>query len=106
MEPSTNNPYSFAVYALSRGKGIPERTRNIFNGIVGTLEQAKKDGKAMNIGQSRIGIEGETRLCVEFNDSQFGMTMAAQIQNSIQNVDLLSLKIEQCSTRTSTTLNE
>ena len=96
MESSAKRSYSFALYALSRGKGVPAATRNAFNRIRGKLEQAEKKGNVMHIQQSRIGIEGESRLCVEFNDAHAENVMLSEIRESIKNIELLNLKSEPC----------
>ena len=96
MKSPAKRPYSFALYALSRGKGVPDTTRNALNRIRNKLEQAENKGGIMHIHQSRIGIEGEFRLCVEFNDAQSRTAMLTKIRELIKNVELLNLKIEAC----------
>ncbi len=96
--PKGEQPTSCALYALSRGgsEGVPQDTRNALQKVRETLEEAKQRGDVVNIIQTRIGLEGEVRLCAEFRDAETGEQMLAQIRPMIEDVQLLNLKIEPC----------
>src|SRR4029450_11259547 len=59
---------SFAVYALSRGQGVPAPTRSAWQTVWTMLEDARREGKVARLQQTRLGLEGEVRLCAEFGD--------------------------------------
>ena len=64
----TSKP-EFALYALSRGKGVPAPTRAALEKAHVLLEDARQRGAVLALKQTRIGLEGETRLCVEAKDA-------------------------------------
>lgn len=88
---------SFSVYALSRGKGVPEPTREILNQIENLLAKANGKGVSIEISKSRIGIEGETRLCASFSNSEAADDLLTQVQQLIKGVDLINIVVEPCS---------
>jgi len=96
---SNSKDMSFAVYALSRGKGVPERTRVVLQDARALLEAARKTGKAVRVTQERIGIEGEQRLCAEFKDAAAADEMLARIQQLATGVELLNIVREPCKKR-------
>src|SRR2546421_10404028 len=62
--PSSNAPRSvksFAVYALSRGSGVPPTAREALRKVQALVEKDQKRGIGVTIETTRIGIEGETR---------------------------------------------
>jgi hypothetical protein len=87
---------SFALYALSRGKGVPERTRAVFQKARQMLEEAKQQGKVVQLVQTRIGLEGETRLCAEFADPNTARDMFEKIRQLAKDVELLNVIKESC----------
>ncbi len=93
-EPATP---SFALYVLSRGKGVPEPARNVLRDARAMLEEAKQEGKVVGLKQTRIGLEGETRLCAEFTDSDAAREMRERIARLMQGVELVNLVVEPCS---------
>ena len=87
---------SFALYALSRGKGVPESAQEAIQQTREILHKAEQQGKILRIVQTRIGLEGETRLCVEFSDEKIARDFYTQIHQLINNVDLVNLVVEKC----------
>lgn len=87
---------SFSVYALSRGRGVPGEARQVLQESRRLLNQAQKKGEVKRIVDRRIGLEGETRLCVEFSDEQAAKRLFGQIQHLSDGVDLVNLKKEPC----------
>src|SRR5512147_401564 len=59
-----------AVYALSRGKGVPEPTRAALRRASNLLEDLRGQGRVLRLEETRIGLEGETRVCAEFADPE------------------------------------
>ncbi len=88
---------SFALYVLSRGKGVPEPARNVLRDARAMLEEAKQEGKVVGLKQTRLGLEGETRLCAEFADREAAGEMRERIARLMQGVELVNLVVEPCS---------
>ena len=87
---------SFSVYALSRGKGVPDEAREVLDRSRRLLKHAQERGEVKQIVDRRIGLEGETRLCVEFFDEQAANKLFGQIQHLSNGVDLVNVKKETC----------
>jgi hypothetical protein len=97
--PGDTQPASIAIYTLSRGKGVPAETREAYKQIRATLEQ-RQAGNAVTAMQSqRIGLEGETRLCVEFRDHDDAQAALADIRRLSAGVDMLNVVEEPCPSR-------
>lgn len=90
-------PQSISVYALSRGKGVPDQAREVLAHSRALLKSAQERGEVRRMVEQRIGIEGETRLCAEFSDAESAHSMIEQIQQLGQGVDLINVQIEPCS---------
>lgn len=89
-------PQSIAVYALSRGKGVPDQAREVLAQSRTLLKAAQERGEVLRVVEQRIGIEGETRLCAEFSHAESAGTIIEQIQQLGQGVDLINVKVEPC----------
>jgi len=89
-------PSSFSVYALSRGKGVPDEARQVLDHSRRLLKRAQERGEVKKIVDRRIGLEGETRLCVEFSDEQAANKLFIQIQHLSNGVDLVNVTKEPC----------
>ncbi|MDH3503342.1 MAG: hypothetical protein OEZ41_00340 [Nitrospirota bacterium] len=95
-EPLAPAPQSISVYALSRGKGVPDQAREVLAQSRTLLKAAQERGEVLRVVEQRIGIEGETRLCAEFSPAESARTIFDQIQQLGQGVDLLNVKVEPC----------
>lgn len=84
---------SFAVYALSRGKGVPALTKETFAHIETLLMQKG------NVSKNRIGIEGETKLCVTISDANQANELLQQVESMANGVELLNIVVESCKTQ-------
>ena len=91
-------PQSISVYALSRGKGVPDQAREVLTQSRALLKAAQERGEVLRVVEQRIGIEGETRLCAEFfhAESESSRTLINRIQQLGKNVDLINVKVEPC----------
>lgn len=89
-------PPTLAVYALSRGKGVPDEARATLKDIRALLDAARKDGRVTDMASTRIGIEGETRLCVEFRDAAAAAALGAEVRAAARDVELLNVVEERC----------
>jgi hypothetical protein len=88
---------SFAVYALSRGRGVPEATRTAWQAVWTMLEDARRDGTVTRLQQTRLGLEGELRLCAEFSDAGRAREMLERAREVGKGVELLNVVEEPCS---------
>src|SRR2546423_9905710 len=73
--PSSSAPRSvktFAVYALSRGRGVPPAAREALRKVRALVEKDQKRGIGVTIETTRIGIEGETRMCIDYKNATDG----------------------------------
>lgn len=87
---------SFALYALSRGKGVPAPARQAMQRVRGLLEEARQRGDVLSLVQTRIGLEGETRLCVTFATPDAARASWVQARQFVEGTDLVNLVIEPC----------
>ncbi len=88
---------SFAVYILSRGKGVPEEARSFFDSIYKELVALEQSGIVVSLKKERIGLEGEKKLCVEFTDSKNARMMFKKIHPPALEIDLFNIVSESCS---------
>ncbi len=87
----------FALYALSRGKGVPEPARDALSKAQALVEEARKRGEVLALKEARIGLEGEMRLCVEARDSVVARRLLLEVREIGRNVDLFNVVEESCS---------
>ena len=87
---------SFAVYALSRGRGVPEATRSAGQRVLAMLEDARRDGTVVRLQQTRIGIEGEVRVCAEVADAARARALLERARGVAAGVELLNVVEEPC----------
>ncbi len=91
-----NDRPSFAVYALSRGSGVPEGARSALDAVRGWLEDASARGIAIRVEQSRIGLEGEMRLCAEFEDPNEFRALRERVRARVAGIALVDFREEPC----------
>ena len=60
------------------------------------LEGAQRDGKVTRLERTRIGLEGETRLCAEFTDAAVAREMLERVRSIAQGIELLNVTEEPC----------
>jgi hypothetical protein len=89
---------SFAVYTLSRAKGVPPEAREAQLKVQKLAEADRDRGLSVSIETTRIGIEGERRLCVAYQDPQHGARALARARVVVKGVDLINLVVEPCTT--------
>lgn len=87
----------FALYALSRGKGVPAATRAALDNANSLLEDARKNGEVVALTKTRIGLEGETRLCVQARDAAAARDLQKKVRVIAGDVELLNIVEEPCS---------
>lgn len=91
-----SNSSSFSVYALSRGKGVPEEARLVLDHARQVLKVGQDQGKVKRLVDRRIGLEGETLLCAEFSDEQAADRFFNELHHFSRGVDLVNMKKEIC----------
>jgi hypothetical protein len=87
---------SFAVYTLSRGKGVPPEAREALEQVTNVVESDRKRGVRVTVETTRIGIEGEKRMCVEYQDPRDGARAWERASAIVKGVDLVNLVAEPC----------
>jgi hypothetical protein len=85
-----------AIYALSRGKGVPEPTRAALGKVRKLLDDAKRRGEVLKVTETRIGLEGEKRLCLEAKDVAAARTLLVELRVIAEGVELFNIVVEPC----------
>ena len=94
--PSDAGAREVAVYALSRGKGVPDATRAAREKARALLQQWRDEKRVLDIQETRIGIEGERRLCATFATEQDAAEAAARLRELGAGVELFNVALEPC----------
>ena len=81
---------------LSRGSGVPAATRTVFRSMLEQLEQLRADGQVVSVTNDRIGLEGESRLCIVFSGRAALDAVTRQFEALAEGVDLLQVKQSSC----------
>lgn len=90
--------HSFAISGLSRGKGVPPEAREALRQVRELVEADQNRGVSVSVETTRIGIEGETRVCVEYKDPEDGTRAYERAKVIVKGVDLVNLVAEPCAT--------
>lgn len=93
---ASSEPQSFALYALSRGKGVPEGARAVLAGAEKVIADLQARGARISVTKERIGLEGETRLCATFADPSVAEEALERVRPLASGVDLVNLTEEPC----------
>ena len=94
--PKVSVSSSFSVYALSRGKGVPDEARRVLDRARQILKQGQEQGEVKRLVDRRIGLEGGTRLCAEFADDPAADRFFNQLHRLSLGVDLVNIKKKTC----------
>lgn len=92
----SNEERRFSVLILSRGAGVPTETREVFNEIKRLLINARTTGAAVNVTENRIGLEGETKLCVTSTDPLALEDLVGKVKALSKGVELMNIDAESC----------
>lgn len=87
---------TFGVYALSRGKGVPPSARTALDAVAAIVEEDRNKGVAVDTERTRIGIEGEFRLCIEYQEVAAAARALKRIREVVEGVDLVNIEVESC----------
>lgn len=90
-------PVGVAVYALSRGKGVPEPAARVFAQAEALFRELQASQQIVRVHPlERLGIEGERRLCAEFVNEQAARAAHARLLEMAKGTELLNVVIEPC----------
>lgn len=87
-----------SVYALSRGKGVPDEARRVLDQARQVLKNGQEQGEVTRLVERRIGLEGETRLCAEFVDETVARRFFHQLNQLSLGVELVNINKGMCPT--------
>ena len=87
---------SFSVYALSRGTGVPPAAREAQQKVQQLVESDRSRGVDVNVRTTRIGLEGERKLCVTYADALESARALERVRAMVQGVDLVNVVVEPC----------
>ena len=94
--PAPKPPLSFTIVTLSRGKGVPPAAREALRSVQELVETDRRQGVKVIVETTRIGLEGETRTCVEYQDTVAGARAYERARVIVKGVDLTTLTLEPC----------
>ncbi|MEO6519255.1 MAG: hypothetical protein ABIO17_09740 [Pseudoxanthomonas sp.] len=95
--PARNSAAAYAtVTTLSRGKGVPAETRAALQRIRALLEASQATAAVNDLQTQRIGLEGESRLCVEFRSAADAGPLMAEIRLIAAGIELLDITESPC----------
>lgn len=86
----------FAVYALSRGKGLPDETRAALAAAREVFADLRSKGQVVRVVEQTMGLEGERRVCAEFVDASAAEAAREQILSQSAGTELFNVVIEAC----------
>jgi len=86
----------FAIYTMSRGRGVPPEAREAEQQVQKLAESDRDRGLRVTVQTTRIGIEGERRLCVTYEDAKEGTRALERARAIVKGVDLVNLVEEPC----------
>lgn len=89
-------PAALTVTMLSRGKGVPDATRAAYKDVRALLDSQRGAYAVTGLRSQRIGLEGETRLCVEFENAKDAQAALDAIRKQVAGVDLLEVSETPC----------
>lgn len=93
--PPSAQPTSITITALSRGRGVPTATRDMFRQLRQQLETEHAQA-VTDLSVERIGLEGETRLCVRFQQRAQAEAALARLKQQAGDVELLDISAASC----------
>lgn len=98
--------HSFAVYALSRGRGVSDAALAAQQKVLELVEADRARGLTVDAQQIRIGLEGERKVCVTYADEREGARALERVRGVVQGVDLVNVVVERCAPPSSSPTKE
>jgi hypothetical protein len=90
---------SFSVYALSRGSGVPEAASELILELRSRYQANGTQREVSEFVEDRIGLEGETRVCIKFDSASATQAAWKDVQVLIGSKELIDLRAEECASR-------
>ena len=87
-----------AVYALSRGQGVPGTARQALRAARDLLARWGAEGRVLDLVDLPIGLEGDTRLCARFASPADAARALRELAALGRGVDLFQVRPESCAT--------
>ena len=96
---STASDVDLAVYALSRGKGVPDPARQALAAARELFARWGAEGRVLDLVDTPMGIEGDTRVCARFATAADAEDALRALATLGRGVELFQVRREPC-TRT------
>ena len=87
-----------AVYALSRGQGVPGTARQALRAARDLFARWGAEGRVLDLVDLPIGMEGDTRLCARFASPADAASALQALDALGRGVDLFQVRPEPCAT--------
>jgi len=84
------------VYALSRGKGVPDEARAALSAARDLFTKLQASGQVLRVVEQRMGFEGERRVCAVFVDAKAAAAARDQLLAQSGGADLFNIVLESC----------
>lgn len=75
---------------------MPPEARDALEQVTNLVESDRNRGVKVTIQTTRIGLEGEKRLCAEYEDPREGTRAWESARAIVKGVDLVNLVAEPC----------
>ena len=98
QESEADSLRSVAVYALSRGAGVPDEAFDALTRARQSMERNREEGLVIDMVETRLGLEGEIRICAEYARVAYAEAARREIQAIVRDTDLINLVMESCGT--------
>jgi len=85
-----------AVYALSRGQGVPVAARQALRSARALFAKWGAEGRVLDLVDTPVGLEGDTRLCARFATPVDATSALKELDDIGRGVDLFQVKAEPC----------
>ena len=91
-------PRTFQLTILSRGSGVPAAAREAAQQVQKLVDADRARGIRVTVETTRIGIEGERRMCVTYESAPEGGRMLQRVRALVKGIDLVNLVEGPCTT--------
>jgi len=89
---------AFQLSILSRGSGVPVAAKEAAQQVQKLVDADRARGLQVTVETTRIGIEGERRMCVTYESAPDGDRMFRRVRALVKGVDLVNLVEGPCTT--------
>jgi len=85
-----------AVYALSRGQGVPDTARQALRAARDLFARWGAEGRVLDLIDTPVGFEGDTRLCARFASPDDAARALKELADLGRGADLFQVRPEPC----------